>query len=377
MGLTSNNCELIKAVAENNLALAKRAAIASCVEDNTAKNKAFTQRYERILASNSTSFVMQQIPSNLQYKLTGALPEDFNKEQYYLSEREKEIFNKIYRMKVTAEKMQELGISYRNTTLLYGESGTGKTLFGKYVAYRFQLPYFYINFSQLVGSYMGETAGNINKVFNYIKTIPCVFMIDEVDCIATHRSKGGSKGPDGELERTTISLMQELDTLPNTVVLIAATNREDLLDLALLRRFSLKHEVKPLSKDESKIMVTNYLADINKKLEKEEKKINITEEEIKKIIDNGLTPASIMLSVIQRIGEQLYEMVETEIPENPWVEEEKQLSEEAPVYAVTFSQTYKVVSTEGKEGAVRKARDLKLNSYQSSREPETIDVRRV
>ena len=122
MALTQNNCELIKAIAENNMSLAKKAALASCVEDESKKNSWFTDKYEKILSSGYTSTILQNIPAKLQWKLVGELPENFIKEQYFLSVREKEVFEQIYRMKIVAEQMQELGISYKNTTLLYGES---------------------------------------------------------------------------------------------------------------------------------------------------------------------------------------------------------------------------------------------------------------
>lgn len=380
MALTQANCEMIKAIAENNMALARKKALESCVEDGTKKNAWFAQQYEKILSSSYTAEILDNIPANLKWKIVGDLPENFRKEQYYLSEREKAVFEKIYRMKVVAQKMQELGISYRNTTLLYGESGTGKTMFGKYVAHRLQLPYFYLNFSQMVDSYLGGTASNIHNAFSYIKNLPCVFMIDEIDCIASHRSGRGGKGPDGEIERTTISIMQEMDTLPNSVVLIGATNRKDLIDEALMRRFSIIHEVKPLTKEEAAAMAKLFLDDINKKLSGQQCQIKMPEAETDAIIEKEKTPARIMNEITQRVGKKLYEATAKSIPENPWAEEDRIADEKTPVYEVTFSQTYKVTTREGKEEAVKKARSLRMtsNSYQGKNTPEEkVEVTRV
>lgn len=380
MALTQTNCEMIKAIAENNLSLAKKAALASCIEDGSKKNAWFTQRYEKILSSLSASTMLENIPQNLKWKLVGDVPENFHKEHYYLSVRERSIYEKIYRMKLVAQKMEELGITYRNTTLLHGASGTGKTMFGKYVAHRLQLPYFYLNFSQMVDSYMGGTASNIHNAFNYIKDIPCVFMIDEIDCIASKRSARGGNGPDGEIERTTISIMQELDTLPNSVVLIGATNRKDLIDDALMRRFSIIHEVKPLTRTEAEEMIRIFLEDINDKLSVSDSRIELTGAEIKDIIEKEMTPARIMNEITQRIGKQLYEFSSDSIPENPWIEEEKTMSDEAPVYEVTFAQKYKVATRDGKEGAVRKARSLRMANYGYGRgntPEEQVEVTRM
>lgn len=381
MALTQNNCEMIKAIAENNMFLAKKAAIASCVEDGSKKNAWFTQKYEKILCYGSASSILENIPPNLKWKLAGELPENFNKEHYYLSERERTVYEKIYRMKIVAQQMQELGITYRNATLLHGASGTGKTMFGRYVAHRLQMPYFYLNFSQMVDSYLGGTASNIHNAFNYIKEVPCVFMIDEIDCIAGKRSNRGGKGPDGEIERTTISIMQELDSLPNNVVLIAATNRKDLLDEAILRRFSVIHEVKPLTQEEDFVMVRDFMEDVNRKLEKTGNRIKMPESEIEDIIEKERTPAHIMNEVIQRLGTRLYKEVSGAIPENPWIESEQAVSDEAPVYEVTFSTTYKVTTSQGKEDAVRKARALQAQGIgygtQRKSKDERIDVIRI
>ena len=376
MSLTQNNCDLIKAVAENNLMKAKKAALASCEEDSTKKNQWFTERYGKILASGYTENILQNIPVKLKRKLVGGLPESFIKEHYFLSDREKAVFEQIYRMKIVAEEMQSVGISYKNTVLVYGESGTGKTMFGKYVAHRLQLPYFYLNFSHMVDSYMGATAGNINEAFSYIKTIPCVFLIDEIDCIASHRSRGGGKGPDGEIERTTISIMQELDTLPNNVILIGATNRKDLLDEALMRRFSIKHEVLPLSENESMEMAKMFLGDVEKKLRDNGKGIGITEDILRGVIREKKLPALIMTELIQEVGRQVYELVKDSIPENPWEEDSKRLNEECSMYDVTFSRTYRISSKEGKEAAVQAARRMDFTRNASSPE-EKVDVKRI
>ena len=97
-------------------------------------------------------------------------------------------------------------IPYKNTTLLYGESGTGKTELGRYIAYKLNLPFFYISFVSTIDSYMGSTAKNIHKIFEFCNSIPCVLMLDEVDSVAAKRSVAGSRGVDGEIERTTIAI---------------------------------------------------------------------------------------------------------------------------------------------------------------------------
>lgn len=155
----------------------------------------------------------------------------------------------------------ELGIPYLNSTLLTGISGTGKTTFGKYMAYKLKLPFLYVNFSFLIESLMGKTSSNIHNIFSFAKANACVLMLDEIDCIATKRqSSGDSAGR--EFNNTTISLLQELDQLGNDVVVIGATNVPELIDAAVKRRFSIVHEVEVLDEKENAEMVQKYLSTV-------------------------------------------------------------------------------------------------------------------
>lgn len=261
MALTTNQQSLIAAVAQNDLQKAKAAAKACLAEDTTQKNRYFVNRYKQML-ENEPAFL--EIPMNLKGKL---IVEDvsgtFKESRYYLSDRESEMFREIEKMKKVSRKLMELQIPYVNATMLYGEPGTGKTEFGRYVAYKLGLPFCYVNFSQLVDSLMGKTSANLNLIFNYVKQMECVFMLDEVDCIAMKRGKAGDSGPDGELSRTVITLMQEFDSLPNNIIVIGATNRPDKLDPAFMSRFSVSHEVKAFSEAESVRMVHRFLDDVS------------------------------------------------------------------------------------------------------------------
>lgn len=262
MALTDNQQRLIRAVAENDIRSAKKCAIACVTEDTTQKNHSFCKRYKSILESTGANMI--ELPYDLQSILcVEDVSNSFKEGRYYLSEREKGIYENIVRMQKVNQRLMEMSIPYINSTLLYGESGTGKTTFGKFVAYKTGLPFCYLNFSNLVDSYMGSTSKNISKAFTYAISNPCVFMLDEIDCISIRRAESGSSGgTGGELARITITLMQEFDKLPNDIIVIGATNRKDRIDEALLRRFSMKSEVKPLIEEERGELVKKYLGDI-------------------------------------------------------------------------------------------------------------------
>lgn len=297
MGLTNNQKQLIQAISANNLQLAKKCAVACCEEDTTAKNKQFCAKYKIILTSSGNNLL--EIPYDLKNILyLEDVSNSFKEERYFLSKREEAIYENIIRMKQVNNKLMEMGIPYINSTLLYGESGTGKTTLGKYIAYKMGLPFCYLNFTNLIDSYMGNTSKNISKAFEYAIANPCVLMLDEIDCISIRRSESHSSGgTGGEMARITITLMQEFDKLTNDIVVVGATNRMDRIDEALLRRFALKHEVTVLSDKEKHDMAMKYLHDVG---------MEFPEEEIHLLVSQNRNQSALLNALIRRISEKLY-----------------------------------------------------------------------
>lgn len=257
--MDANMLACIRALAENRIQDAKKEAICCCLNDTTKKNESQTTYYKKLLENGSAK--MLELPVNLQGLLYMQDMSDFNEKRYYLGNAQKELFSKIENGVNITTKMMEYGIPYMNSTLIFGIPGTGKTEFAKYVAYKLNLPYAYIKFSYLIDSYLGKTAQNLNRIFDYCKGQKCVLMLDEIDCIGLAR--GNDTGVDGELGRTTIALMQLLDELVEGQVIIAATNRSDRLDPALLRRFQRQIEFSPYDQVERKAMIERYINSVD------------------------------------------------------------------------------------------------------------------
>ena len=255
MGLDDHMLACIKALAENRIQDAKNEAICCCVNDTTKKNQSKTEYYKKLLMNGSVNLF--ELPPNLKGLINMQDVSDFREERYYLGKQQKYIFEQIVRGVRVTTKMLEYGIPYANSTLIYGIPGTGKTEFARYIAYKLRLPYAYLNFSYLIESYMGKTAQNLQRVFDYCKGQKCVLMLDEIDCIGLER--GHDTGVDGELGRTTIALMQALDGLIDGQVVIAATNRCDRMDKALLRRFQRKIEFVPFVQEERIAMIQTFV----------------------------------------------------------------------------------------------------------------------
>ena len=252
-----NNLErsLITHVVNGNMPRAKDTAKMILQQSTTKKDKDFCETMLQKLEKKQLAF---SIPSNIQGCLevedVGAT---FREDRYFL--KDQELFEKIEKMCRSAEKLEEMGISFTNSCLLYGESGTGKTTFGKYVAYKLGLPFAYLNFSYIIDSYMGNTGKNISRCFDFVKQQRCVFMVDEIDVIGQSR---GSKTDVGEMNRILINLIQCIDKLPNNVLLLGATNRDDILDPALSRRFFHKQEMHRLDREERIELCRSYFESI-------------------------------------------------------------------------------------------------------------------
>ena len=197
MGMDEDMLDCIRALAENRIQDAKDKAIICCINDTTKKNASKTSYYKKLLENGSTK--MFELPLNLKGLLNVQDVSDFNEARYYLGKEQKKAYEQIVEGVNSTFRMLEYGIAYMNSTLIFGEPGTGKTEFAKYVAFKLGLPYAYLNFSYLIDSYMGKTAQNLNRIFDYCKGQKCVLMLDEIDCIGIER--GHDTGADGELGR--------------------------------------------------------------------------------------------------------------------------------------------------------------------------------
>jgi len=161
----------------------------------------------------------------------------------------KEELQEIIEFLKDPKKFQRLGGKIPKGVLLYGPPGTGKTLLAKAVAGEAGVPFFSASGSEFVEMFVGVGAARVRDLFEQgRKHAPCLLFIDELDAVGRHRFAGIGGGHD-EREQTLNQLLVELDGFDTTegVILIAATNRPDVLDPALLRpgRFD-RHIVVPV-----------------------------------------------------------------------------------------------------------------------------------
>jgi cell division protease FtsH len=148
-----------------------------------------------------------------------------------------EELNEIKEFLKNPKKFQDMGAKIPHGVLLYGPPGTGKTLIAKAVAGEAGVPFFSISGSDFVEMFVGVGASRVRDLFEQAKqAAPAIIFVDEIDAVGRHRGTGIGGGND-EREQTLNQLLVEMDGFDTStnVILIAATNRPDVLDPALLR----------------------------------------------------------------------------------------------------------------------------------------------
>ncbi|MDR1513001.1 MAG: ATP-binding protein [Propionibacteriaceae bacterium] len=147
-----------------------------------------------------------------------------------------------------SDLLRSYGIEPRNRLLLCGPPGNGKTSVAEAIAAELMLPFYVIRYEGIVSSFLGETASRLDEAFNFVRTRRCVLFFDELDTIAKERADAHETG---EIKRVVSTLLLQVDKLPPHVILVAATNHGELLDRAAWRRFQVRVNLDPPSRDEA------------------------------------------------------------------------------------------------------------------------------
>lgn len=151
-----------------------------------------------------------------------------------LSDHIKSIAEEVILEQEREELLRTHGLKPKSKLLFCGPPGCGKTLTAEVIAGELQLELVVIRFDAVVSSYLGETAANLRKVFDFLERGRYVALFDEFDGIAKERE---DEAEHGELKRVVNSFLQMMDSYRGRSLMIAATNHEGMLDRALWRRF--------------------------------------------------------------------------------------------------------------------------------------------
>lgn len=191
---------------------------------------------KKIASNNSPWYEYPEIPKDREtgLSLIEVKHYEFNWDRIILSEKNNDLLERIVKEYRKKELLTSYGLKPSSKLLFCGSPGCGKTVTAKVLASVLNLPLVYVNLPSIFSSYLGETAVNLKKIFDYIQRGEWVILFDEFDAIAKDRS---SQNEHGEIQRLVNSLLQLIDNHANDNILIAATNHETLLDSAVWRRF--------------------------------------------------------------------------------------------------------------------------------------------
>lgn len=237
--------QLVKAAAEGNKQSLEDAVFQVIHEEREKQHHLLANDLERILyglggkAGDSSPIpagVLNTIPSDKErgLELVQVYRPARSLEDVVLSESNKKVVDRIIVESHQKETLNSYGLKPAQRILFYGHPGCGKNITAEAIAYELGLPLVLVRIDSVVSSYLGETAANLRKVFEYIEKQPYVVLFDEFDALAKERSMAGDHG---ELKRVVNAFLQMLDAYRGRSILIAATNHESLLDNAIWRRF--------------------------------------------------------------------------------------------------------------------------------------------
>ena len=206
-----------------------------------------------------------------------------------------------------SEVLLKFGLPIANKLLLHGPSGCGKTLASYVVAGELEKMMVVVNLGAIVSSKLGETSKNLSKIFRKAASEDCIIFIDEFDSLGKIRDYSQDHG---EMKRVVNTILQLFDYLPQSSIVIAATNQKEMLDEALLRRFDFSIGFNLPTEKEIKELISLTLKNGNFTFDNKAKANTI----IKKSL--GLSYYSIQKTLVTAIKRSLFAIENPELTLN-------------------------------------------------------------
>lgn len=232
---------LVKAGSSGDYALFKQTVESLIAEERAKQHHVLADRLAENLKRNGTSgltLMREERPHGLFFEVTPTkklidliLPQIV--EQACL-----ELVEEHHRR----ELLRSHNLEPRHKVLLAGPPGNGKTSLAEALAEALILPLYIVRYEGVIGSFLGETADRLRKLFDFIRTRQCVLFFDEFDTLGKER---GDVHETGEIKRVVSSLLLQIDSLPSHVIVVTATNHPELLDRAVWRRFQFRLRLPP------------------------------------------------------------------------------------------------------------------------------------
>ncbi|MDO8042465.1 AAA family ATPase [Janthinobacterium sp. SUN137] len=161
--------------------------------------------------------------------------------ELFLDDTVRESCQELIEEQLNSVFLKNNGLEPRCKVVLAGPPGNGKTSLANAIAFELGLPIYTLKYESIIGSFLGETSAKLKRIFDFVRSKPCVVFFDEFDTLGKER---GDAHETGEIKRVVSSLLLQIDALPSHNVIIAATNHGELIDRAAWRRFELRLELK-------------------------------------------------------------------------------------------------------------------------------------
>lgn len=234
--------ELVKAGVSGNLDAVRATAEAIAADERAKRHSGVADRITKAAAATPPASANgRQANGSLRVRDgSGGIDRRFPDRplsQLYLTQANRNACLELIEEQARADVLRAHGFEPRHRLLLVGPPGNGKTSLAEAIASELALPLYVVRYDAVITSYLGETAQRLRRLFDYVRTEPCVLFFDEFDAIGKER---GDLHETGEIKRLVTSLLLQLDDLPSYCILVGATNHAELLDRATWRRFEIR-----------------------------------------------------------------------------------------------------------------------------------------
>lgn len=250
--------DLVKAGVTGDQASVRMTAEAIAADERSKKHTGVADRIARALAASPKSVANDRLNSKVARARDGSgainrREPNRSLDSLFLEKPTRTACLELVEEQLRADVLRAHGFEPRHKILLTGPPGNGKTSLAEGLAYELALPLFVVRYDAIITSYLGDTATRLRRMFDFVRTEPCVLFFDEFDAIGKER---GDTHETGEIKRVVTTLLMQLDDLPSYCVLVGATNHPELLDRASWRRFEIKLELSRPSDEQ----MTEYFA---------------------------------------------------------------------------------------------------------------------
>ncbi len=243
---------------------------AELIEDeNRKKHHLLARRLKQIMSENGISAnvtATRQIPpvpreNEKGFRLLDVKKMYLNWEDVVLSQEVKDALNQVVLELEKEEVLATYGLKPKRKLLFYGPPGTGKTQTAKVLSSVVGYPLVLVRFDSVVSSYLGETASNLRRIFDYIESGKWVVLFDEFDIIGKQRDDPSEHG---EIKRVVNNFMLMIENYEGDSVIVASTNHPHLLDDGVWRRFDAVVQFDLPNKERRKKIFDKYLRVLKK-----------------------------------------------------------------------------------------------------------------